>query len=434
MSAIVAIVGRPNVGKSTLFNRFVEKRSAIMDDTSGVTRDRHYGFCEWNGKGFTIVDTGGYVEGSSDKFEGAIRQQVKVAIEEATIVLFMVDCDTGLTDLDKDFANVLRTSSKPVLIVANKADNPDRALMTGDFYGLGFDEVFPVSSVSGSGTGELLDRIVADLPTAEIDSQSEVPRIAIIGKPNVGKSSFLNVLLGEERSIVTDEAGTTRDAIDTVYKAYGKEFILTDTAGLRRKSRVRDNIEFYSVMRSIQALQDSDVCIVLFDAQTGLEAQDINIVGLAHRYQKGIVLMANKWDLVEKDSKTAEKLTKDLKEQLGELDYIPIFFTSVLKKQRIFQVMEKAIEVAASRRQKIPTSKLNEMLLPDIEKTPPPAWKGKYIRIKYATQLPTHTPTFAFFCNHPNYLRHSYQRFIQNRIRAHFGFDGVPIQVFFRKK
>lgn len=434
MANIVAIVGRPNVGKSTFFNRLVEKRSAIMDDTSGVTRDRHYGIAEWNGKQFTTIDTGGYVVGSDDKFEGAIRRQVEIALEEASVIVFMVDCIDGLTGLDKDFANVLRKSKKPVYIAANKADNQERALMANEFYALGFTDIFPISSTSGSGTGELLDEVVNHFPATAPDTISDIPRIAILGRPNTGKSSFLNVLLGKERSIVTEEAGTTRDAIDSHYTAFGKNFILTDTAGIRKKSRVHDNVEFYSVMRSIQAMQNSDVCIILVDATRGFESQDMNIITLAHKYNKGTLIMVNKWDLIEKDNTTVEKFKKEIREKLGEMDYIPMLFTSVVQKQRIYQVIENAIAISENRTKKIPTSKLNDAMLPEIERYPPPAHKGKYIKIKYVTQLPVKTPTFAFFCNLPQYIKQPYKRYIENKVRHHFDFEGVPLNIFFRKK
>ncbi len=434
MANVVAIVGRPNVGKSTLFNRLVERRAAIMDDTSGVTRDRHYGIGDWTGKKFTVVDTGGYVVGSEDKFEGAIRDQVGIALEEASVIIFMVDCTDGLTGLDSDFASVLRATKKPVYIAANKADNQERALMANEFYAMGFENIFTVSSTSGSGTGELLDAVVSHFPKETDEEIDDTPRIAILGRPNVGKSSFLNVLLGKERAIVTDEAGTTRDAIDSHYTAYNKNFILTDTAGIRKKSRVKDNIEFYSVMRSIQALENSDVCIVLLDAERGIEGQDINIISLAHKYGKGIMIMVNKWDLIEKDSKSTEKFKSEIQRKLGEMDYIPVIFSSVVKKQRIFQVIERAIKIFENRMKKIPTSKLNDALLPEIERYPPPSHKGKYIKIKYITQLPTHTPAFAFFCNLPQYIKHSYERFIENKLRRYFDFEGIPIKVFFRKK
>ena len=435
MANIVAIVGRPNVGKSTLFNRLIEKRKAIMDDESGVTRDRHYGYAEWTGKHFTVIDTGGYVTGSEDKFESEIRHQVELAIDEASVILFMVDSFAGLTDLDKDFANVLRTSTKPIYLVANKADTTERMHMAGEFYSLGIgEEVYPISSASGSGTGELLDKIVEHFDEGNENPEEGIPRIAILGRPNVGKSSFLNALLGKERTIVTDEAGTTRDAINTHYKLYGKDFILTDTAGIRKKSRVKEDIEFYSVLRSIQALQDSDVCVFLIDAERGLEAQDMSIINLALKYRKGIMIMVNKWDLIEKDSKTADKYKKAIVQKLGQLDFIPVIFTSVLKKQRIFQAIEKAIEIYDNRNINIPTSKLNDAMLPEIERNPPPAIKGKYIRIKYITQLSAQTPAFAFFCNLPQYIKAPYERYLENKLRGHFNLEGVPIRLFFRKK
>jgi len=435
MANVVAIVGRPNVGKSTLFNRLVEKKKAIMDDESGVTRDRHYGYAEWNGKHFTVIDTGGYVTGSEDKFESQIRHQVELALEEANVVLFMTDCFAGLTDLDKDFANVLRQSKKPVYLVANKADTTERMHMSSEFYALGMDtEIFPVSSASGSGTGELLDAVVKNFDEGKENPDEGIPRIAILGRPNVGKSSFLNALLGKERAIVTDEAGTTRDAINTRYKMYGNDFILTDTAGIRRKSKVKENIEFYSVLRSIQALQDSDVCIFIVDAERGLESQDLSIINLAHKYNKGLMIMVNKWDLIEKDSKTAEKFRQGIVSKLGNLDYIPVIFTSVTQKQRIFQAIEQAVEIYNNREQKISTSKINDAILPEIERNPPPAIKGKYIKIKYITQLPSRTPAFAFFCNLPQYIKPPYERYLENRIRQHFNFSGVPLRLFFRKK
>lgn len=434
MANIVAIVGRPNVGKSTLFNRLIEKRKAIMDDESGVTRDRHYGYAEWTGKHFTVIDTGGYVTGSEDKFETEIRHQVELALDEATVILFMVDSFAGLTDLDKDFANVLRTSKKPVYLVANKADTTERIHMSNEFYALGMGDVYPISSASGSGTGELLDKVVTNFDEGEENPEEGIPRIAILGRPNVGKSSFLNALLGKERTIVTDEAGTTRDSINTHYKLYGKDFILTDTAGIRKKSKVKEDIEFYSVLRSIQALQDSDVCIFVIDSERGLEAQDMSIISLALKYRKGIMIMVNKWDLIEKENNTAEKYKKAIIQKLGQLDYIPIIFTSVVKKQRIFQAIEKAIEIYDNRNSKIPTSKLNEAILPEIEHNPPPAIKGKYIKIKYITQLSAQTPAFAFFCNLPQYIKAPYERFLENKIRKNFNLEGVPIRLFFRKK
>jgi len=436
VSNIVAIVGRPNVGKSTLFNRLIERREAIMDDTSGVTRDRHYGQAEWTGKFFTVIDTGGYVHGSQDIFEEEIRKQVELALDEADVILFMVDCVTGLTNLDEEFARILRSTKKPILIVANKADNPQRDMMSGEFYGIGLDsEVYPVSSVSGKGTGELLDETVKHFKsTGDEDPDAGLPRIAILGRPNVGKSSFLNLLLGLERSIVTDFAGTTRDSINSKYDAFGKEFILIDTAGIRRKSRVKEDVEFYSVMRSIRTLELSDVCIIMIDAERGFEAQDMNIVALAHRNRKGIVIMVNKWDLVDKETNTSKEYTRAIQEKLGEINYIPIIFSSVLNKQRVFQAMELALEVYENKSMKIPTSKLNQSILKEIELYSPPATKGKHIKIKYITQLPTNSPTFAFFCNLPQYIKAAYKRFLTNKIRHHFGFKGVPVSIVFRKK
>jgi GTP-binding protein len=381
-----------------------------------------------------VIDTGGYVEGSVDVFEAAIREQVKLAIGEAQVVIFMVDCLTGLTDLDKDFAKVIRTSKKPVVLAANKADSPNKAYMAGEFYSLGLGEVFPIAAASGSGTGELLDEVVKNLPVVADYQDPGLPRIAILGRPNVGKSSFLNVLLGKERTIVTEVAGTTRDAIDTRYNLFEKDFIITDTAGIRKKSKVHDNIEFYSVLRSINALESSDVCLVMLDAERGLESQDQNIIGLAHKNQKGIVILVNKWDLIEKDHKTTEKYRKLILEKLSPLDYIPMIFTSTVNKQRVFKAVELALEVFTNRQKRISTSALNNKLLPEIERIPPPAIKGKYIRIKYITQLPTKNPTFAFFCNLPQYIKEPYKRFLEHKLRMHFDFTGVPIRLFFRKK
>jgi GTP-binding protein len=436
MANIVAIVGRPNVGKSTLFNRLIEKRQAIMDDESGVTRDRHYGYAEWCGKYFTVIDTGGYVTGSQDKFESEIRKQVKLAIDEASAVIFMVDCKDGLTGFDKEFANVLRTSKKPIFLAANKADTPEKTLLSSEFYELGLDgEVFPLSAENGSGTGELLDEVVKIFPTEGLeDPDAGIPKIAILGRPNVGKSSFLNALLGTERSIVTDEAGTTRDAIHSYYKMYGQNFILIDTAGVRKKGKVKDDIEFYSVLRSLKALEECDVCIVIIDAERGVEAQDVNLISLAQRQGKGMVVMVNKWDLIEKDSKTSEKFKKEIQEKLAPIDYLPVLFASVINKQRIYQVMEKAVQVFENKTKKIPTSKLNDTLLPLIERSPPPSLKGKMVQIKYITQVNARFPSFAFFCNLPQYVQESYQRFLENRIRDHFEFEGVPIRLIFRKK
>lgn len=436
MSNIVAIVGRPNVGKSTLFNRLIGERKAIMDDESGVTRDRHYGYAEWTGKNFTVIDTGGYVVGSDDVFEEAIRNQVLLAVEESAVVLFMVDITAGVTELDKDFADVLRRSKKPIYLIANKADTPNKSNYAGEFYALGLGEVYPLSAANGSGTGELLDMVVSHFQHEGVEDPEEgVPRIAVLGRPNVGKSSFINALLNQDRNIVTDIAGTTRDSIDTRYKFYGKDFILTDTAGIRRKSKLRDqDIEFYSVLRSVQALERCDIAIIILDATRGLESQDAGIISLAERNRKGMVILVNKWDLVEKDHTTAHKWATAIRERLAPIDYIPIVFTSVLTKQRIFQAIEKAIEVYESRRTKIPTSVLNDKMLPEIEHYPPPSNKGKYIRIKFVQQLPTYTPSFAFYCNLPQYVKEPYERFLENKLREHFGFEGVPLNVFFRKK
>lgn len=423
------------MGKSTLFNRLVEQRQAIMDDMPGVTRDRHYGYGEWTGKFFTIIDTGGYVTGSEDKFEAQIRRQVELALEESTAVIFMVDCQTGLTGYDKEFANIIRRAKKPVFIAANKADTPAKTAEASEFYELGMGEVFPISAENGSGTGELLDALVKLFPSEGVEDPNKgIPRIAILGRPNVGKSSFTNLLLGTERSIVTDEAGTTRDAIDSHYKMYGKNFILTDTAGIRKKGKVTEDVEFYSVLRSLRALEESDVCIVLIDAERGIESQDVNIIVLAHKQNKGIVIMVNKWDLVDKDSKTADAFKKNILEKLAPIDYIPVLFASVLTKQRIFQVIEKAVAVYENKSKKVPTSALNDALLPEIAHYPPPAIKGKLIQIKYITQIAARSPAFAFFCNLPQYIQPSYTRFLENRLRENFDFEGVPIRLFFRKK
>lgn len=409
-----------------------------MDDESGVTRDRHYGFGQWNGKHFTAIDTGGYVTGSDDIFEEAIRDQVKLALDEASAIVFMVNCHDGLTDLDKDFASILRELKKPVFIVANKADNPDISLMASEFYGLGLDsEIYSIAATSGSGTGDLLDEVVKHFEGDDEENPEEgIPRISILGRPNAGKSSFLNALLGTDRSIVTDIAGTTRDAINTRYKLYGKDFILTDTAGIRKKSKVHEDIEFYSVLRAIQSLQDSDVCVVMLDAERGFEAQDMNIITLADKYKKGIMIMVNKWDKIEnKDTKTTEKFKNEIQDKLGNpLSYIPIIFTSVTEKQRIFQSIELAIDVYNNRTRRITTSEVNEVMLPEIERYPPPALKGKYIKIKYVTMLPTRTPSFAFFCNLPQYIKEPYERFLTNKLRAAFDFRGVPLKIYFRKK
>ena len=435
MTNIVAIVGRPNVGKSTLFNRLVEKREAIMDDVPGVTRDRHYGHAEWSGRFFSVIDTGGYVTGSDDKFESQIRKQGEAAIEDCTAIIFMVDGRAGLTGYDKEFANLVRRFKKPVFVAVNKADTPDKTPLANEFYELGMGEVYPISAENGSGTGELLDEVVKTFETEGMEDPNEgIPKIAIVGRPNVGKSSFLNVLLGEDRSIVTDVAGTTRDAVHSRYKMYGNDFILIDTAGIRKKSKVKEDIEFYSVLRSMKAMEDSDVCIVLVDAERGLEQQDTAIISLAQKQGKGIVIMVNKWDLIDKDTKTADEVKKAMLEKLVPATYIPIIFASVLTKQRIFQVMEKAVAVYHNKVKKVPTSKLNDALLPEIARYPPPAIKGKLVQIKYITQVKAKTPSFAFFCNLPQYIKTPYMRFLENKLRANFDFEGTPIRLFFRKK
>lgn len=437
MANIVAIVGRPNVGKSTLFNRLVEERKAIEDNVSGVTRDRHYGHAQWNGKFFSVIDTGGYVTGSDDVYEAEIRKQVKLAVEEADVILFVTDCHDGLTDLDKEFANELRDSKKPIYIVANKADNQEKAFMANEFYALGISdfEIFPIAATSGSGTGELLDRVVEHFEDEGVeDPDAGIPKISILGRPNVGKSSFLNALLGKERSIVTDEAGTTRDAIHIRYKLFGQDFIITDTAGIRKKAKVKEDIEFYSVMRSLRTLEDSDVVIVMVDASRGLESQDVNLISLAIKNNKGIMIMVNKWDLIEKDHKTMNKIKDEMMERLGEHKWIPIIFTSVVEKQRIFQAIELAVKVYENKNRRIATSKLNDVMLPEIEHYPPPAWKGKYIKIKYVTQLPTKNPVFAFFCNLPQYIKNPYTRYLENRLRENFEFDGVPVKILYKSK
>lgn len=434
MSSIIAIVGRPNVGKSTLFNRLTETRAAIVDEQSGVTRDRHYGHAEWNGKKFSVIDTGGYVRGSEDVFEGAIRQQVELAIEEADIILFVVDVETGITASDDAVAQVLRKSGKKVFLVANKVDNPQRIANASEFYSFGLGDPMVVSAINGSGTGELLDEIVKSLPREYNDELEGLPRFAIVGQPNVGKSSLLNMLIGEERSIVTSIAGTTRDAVHQRYSKYGHDFVLVDTAGVRRKARVKEDLEFYSVLRSIKAIEEADVCLLMLDAKDGMTAQDLAIFHLIEKNNKGALIIVNKWDLMEKDNHTTKKFTEMIQGRIAPMVDVPIIFTSVKDKQRVFQTLEMAIKVYENRNKKIKTSVLNEYLLPLIERTPPPAIKGKFIKIKYITQLPTPTPQFAFFCNLPQYINESYKRFIENKMREKFDFTGVPINLFFRSK
>ncbi len=433
MGNIVAIVGRPNVGKSTLFNRLIGERQAIIDDVSGVTRDRQYGHCEWNGRIFTVVDTGGFVQGSEDVFEKAIRTQVKIAIDEASAVIFMVDCETGITNLDQEMADILRRTKTPVYLAVNKVDNFSRISDATEFWSLGFENLYEISSVTGSGTGDLLDVVVAELPD-EDSKLPDLPKFAIVGQPNVGKSSLTNALLGEERNIVTEIAGTTRDAIHSVYSKYDKEFILIDTAGIRKKARVHEDLEFYSVMRAIQAIDESDICILMIDARAGVESQDMSIFKLAQKRNKGIVLLVNKWDLVEKETNTARDFEKEIRRKISPFSDVPIIFMSVLEKQRIFKAIEAALEVYENRSRKISTSQLNEAILPEIEKHPPPANKGKFINIKYITQLPLHYPVFAFFCSNPKYIRDSYKQYLENKMREHFNFSGTPISLVFKEK
>ncbi len=433
MSNLVAIVGRPNVGKSTLYNRLTESRKAIVDDMSGVTRDRHYGVAEWIGKPFTVVDTGGYVAHSEDVFEIAIREQVTIAIEEATVIIFMVDVTTGVTDLDDEIANILRRSKKPVFVVANKVDNNNLRNDAAVFYSFGLGEIYLISSMTGSGTGELLDEVVKHFNEAE-ESENTLPKYAIVGRPNVGKSSLINALIGKERNIVTPIAGTTRDSIHIHYNQFGHEFMLIDTAGLRKKTKVKENIEFYSVMRTIKALEEADVIILMIDAVEGIESQDINIFHLAEKNKKGVVILVNKWDLIEKDHKTTKVFEEQIRQKIAPFTDVPIVFTSVVEKQRIFKAIEAASKVYENKFKKIPTSKLNDVMLPIIENYPPPATKGKYIKIKYATQISGSSPMFAFFCNLPQYIKDPYKRFVENKLRENFDFSGVPIQIYFRQK
>ena len=434
MSNIVAIVGRPNVGKSTLFNRLLERREAIVDSTAGVTRDRHYGKSDWNGVDFTVIDTGGYDVGSDD-IEEEIRKQVQLAVDEATSIIFMVNVEEGLTDIDNEIYQLLRKSNKPIYVVVNKVDSAKEELPATEFYQLGIEKYYTLSSATGSGTGDLLDDIVVDFPTTEyVDPFDGLPRITIAGRPNVGKSTLTNALLGDERNIVMNIAGTTRDSIETLYKKFGYEFVLVDTAGMRKKSKVSEDLEFYSVMRSIRAIEHSDVVVIMVDATKGWESQDMNIFSLAQKNRKGIVILVNKWDLVEKSTNTMKQFEAQIREKISLFNDVPILFISALTKQRILKAVETAMEVNENRSKRIKTSKLNEIMLPIIEDTPPPALKGKYIKIKYCTQLPTVTPQFAFFCNLPQYVKEPYKRFIENQLRKNFDFKGVPIEVYFRQK
>ena len=432
---IVAIVGRPNVGKSTLFNRLVGMRQAIVDSTAGTTRDRHYGRTDWNGREFSVIDTGGYTVNGEDVFEEEIRRQVMLAIDEADVILFMTEVSTGITDLDMFMADILRRADKKVFLVVNKVDNSEQLYGTPEFYALGLGEPYAISSMSGSGTGDLMDAIVAALPPDERDGgEEELPRITIVGRPNVGKSSMTNALLGQERNIVTPVAGTTRDSIHTRYNKYGMDFYLIDTAGLRKKGKVTEDLEFYSVMRSIRAIESSDVCILMLDASQGVESQDLNIFNLIVRNRKGCVIVVNKWDLIPKDSNTMKEWRAAIAKKLAPFSDVPVIFTSVPDRQRILEVLQTALRVYRSRARRIPTSEFNDYILPIIEETPPPSIKGKYIRIKYAAQLPNPTPVFAFFVNLPQYIKDTYRRFLENKIREHWDFSGVTIQIYFRQK
>ena len=434
MSAIVAVVGRPNVGKSTFFNRLIKRREAIVDAVSGVTRDRHYGKTDWNGVSFSVIDTGGYLAGSDDSFEKEINKQVALAIDEADAIIFMVNVEEGLTGMDEAVAELLRKCHKPILVAVNKVDSNNRRNDMHEFYALGFEHLYALSSVNGSGTGELLDDLVTLLPEKEPQEENTLPRFAVVGRPNAGKSSFINALIGEDRYIVTDIAGTTRDAIDTKYNRFGFEFNLVDTAGIRRKAKVKEDLEFYSVMRSIRAIEHSDVCILMLDATRGFESQDANIFWLAQRNRKGIVILVNKWDLVEKENNTAKQYEAAIRKEIEPFTDVPILFVSALNKQRIYKAIETAVAVYNNRTKRIPTRKLNEVMLPIIENYPPPAIKGKYVKIKFCTQLPTPMPQFAFFANLPQYVKDPYRRFIENKLRENFDFNGVPIDVYFRQK
>ncbi|MGB0776680.1 MAG: ribosome biogenesis GTPase Der [Flavobacteriaceae bacterium] len=437
MNTIIAVVGRPNVGKSTLFNRLIQRREAIVDSVSGVTRDRHYGKSEWNGKEFSVIDTGGYVIGSDDIFEEEIRKQAILAIEEADIIVFVVDVETGITPMDTEVANILRQIDKPVFLAVNKVDNAMRDADAVEFYNLGLGEYYTISSINGSGTGELLDAVAKEIPEVnedDLNEEDELPRFAVVGRPNAGKSSFINALIGEERNIVTDIAGTTRDAIDTHYTRFGFDFNLVDTAGIRKKSKVSEDLEFYSVMRAVRQIEHCDVAILMIDATRGFEGQDQNIFWLAEKNRKGIVILVNKWDLIEKETNTMKKFEEKVRERIAPFTDVPIIFTSTTTKQRLLKALETAIEVFENRKKRIATSKLNEAMLDVVQQTPPPAIKGKYIKIKYCMQLPTPTPQFAFFANLPQYVRDPYKRFVENKLREIYDFSGVPLTIYFRQK
>lgn len=434
MSSIVAIVGRPNVGKSTFFNRLIQRREAIVDAVSGVTRDRHYGKSDWNGREFSVIDTGGYVKGSDDVFEAEIDKQVELAIDEADAIIFMVDVEAGVTGMDEDVAKLLRRVDKPVFLVVNKVDNGKRAENAVEFYSLGLGEYFTIASINGSGTGDLLDAVIEALPEQVEEEEVDLPRFAVVGRPNAGKSSFINALIGEDRYIVTDIAGTTRDAIDTKYNRFGFEFNLVDTAGIRKKSKVKEDLEFYSVMRSVRAIEHCDVCLLVLDATRGFDGQVQNIFWLAERNRKGIVILVNKWDLVEKETQTMKEFEKYIRQQIEPFTDVPIVFISALTKQRVYKAIETAVKVYENRSKRIKTSELNDFILPIIDHTPPPANKGKYVKIKFCTQLPTSQPQFAFFCNLPQYVKEPYRRFLENKLRQKFDFTGTPISVYFRKK
>lgn len=434
MSYTVAIVGRPNVGKSTLFNRLVGTRKAITDNLSGVTRDRQYGISEWNGRTFNVVDTGGFVPNSDDVFERAIVDQVRIAIEEASFIIFMTDVTTGITDLDDEMARMLRRTDKPVMVAVNKVDNHARSLDAAEFYSLGFEHTFFLSSMSGSGTGEILDMVVEAMPAEEDAQEEDIPRIAILGQPNVGKSTLLNALVGQDRNIVTNIAGTTRDSIHTRYKLFNKDFLLIDTAGIRKKSKVHENLEFYSVIRAINAIDEADVCLLVLDGEMGIESQDLQIFNLIETKRKGLVILVNKWDAVEKETQTAKEYEERIREKINPFNDVPIVFISALEKQRIFKAIEVVLEVYENTKIKVPTSKLNEVMQKAIEKQPPPSYRGEYIKIKYVTQLPTRAVSFAFFCNHPEYVKRPYKNYLENKLRQHFDLTGVPVNIYMRKK